>query len=266
MTDEVIKKYWNENAEAWTTLTRAGYDTYRNYFNTPAFLKILPVIEGLKGIDIGCGEGYNTRLLAQKKAMLTGIDISDKLIENAKLTEADSPLGIEYLTASATALPFESDSFDFATSFMCLMDTPNVEKAFSEAYRIVRPNGFLQFSIPHPCFNTPHRKNLRNTNGKTYAIEVGNYYYNQNGEIDEWIFSDAPADLKNQFPKFKIPTFNRTLSQWFKVILDAGFIIEQVNEPYPTDEIIEEHPSLQNAQLVAYFLHIRCRKLDKLCY
>ncbi|MGK2861815.1 MAG: class I SAM-dependent methyltransferase [Chitinophagaceae bacterium] len=260
MTDNEVGKFWNENTEAWTTLTRAGFDTYRNYLNTPAFFEILPDIADLKGIDIGCGEGYNTRLLAQRKATMSGIDISDKLIEKAKSTEYDFPLGIEYLCASATALPFESNIYDFATSFMCLMDVPNVEKALSEGYRILKPNGFFQFSIPHPCFNTPHRKNLRDENGRTYAIEVANYYFNQNGAIDEWIFSDAPEDLKNLFPKFKIPTFNRTLSQWFKAILDAGFIIEKVNEPYPGNEIIKEYPSLQNAQIVAYFLHVRCRK------
>jgi ubiquinone/menaquinone biosynthesis C-methylase UbiE len=263
MNENEVGKYWNENAEAWATLTRAGFDTYRNYLNTPAFFEILPDIADLKGIDIGCGEGHNTRLLAQSKATLTGIDISDKLIGKAKNTESEFPLGIEYITVSATALPFDDNEFDFATSFMCLMDVPDVGKALSEACRVLKPTGFFQFSIAHPCFNTPHRKNLRNANGKTYAIEVGNYFYNQNGEIDEWIFGDAPADLKKLFSKFKTPTFNRTLSQWFKAILDAGFIIEQVNEPFPNDEIIKEHPSLQDAQIVAYFLHIRCRKQNK---
>lgn len=86
-------------------------------------------------------------------------------------------------------------------------------------------------------FNTPHRKNLRNANSKTYAIEVGNYFYFQNGAINECIFSDATADLKKIFPKLKIPTFNRTLSKWFMVILVTGFIIEHVNEPFPPDEI-----------------------------
>ena len=175
-------------------------------------------------------------------------------------TEADFPLGINYLTASAIALPFEGNSFDFATSFMCLMDVSDVEGALSEVYRVLKPNGFFQFSIPHPCFNTPHRKNLRNLDGKTYAIEVGNYFHNLNGTLDEWIFSDAPADLTKLFPKFKIPTFNRTLSQWFAAISAAGFIIEQMNEPYPNDEIIRKHPSLHGAQVVSYFLHIRCRK------
>lgn len=245
MNDKEAGQYWNENAIAWTTLARAGFDIYRDYLNTPAFFGILPDIHNLSGIDIGCGEGYNTRLLAQKAAQLTAVDIADNFIQKAIEAEKVNPLNIEYIVASATQLPFENDQFDFATSFMCLMDIPKPEKALQEAFKVLKPNGFLQFSITHPCFTTPHRKNLRDAiSRKTYAIEV----------------EEAPADLKNKFPKFKTPIFNRTLTQWFAAILNAGFIIEQLNEPYPDINTVHKHPSLQDAQLVAYFLHIRCRK------
>ena len=44
---------------------RAGYDHYRDGLNTPAFLAMLPETRGLSGLDIGCGEGHNTRLLVK---------------------------------------------------------------------------------------------------------------------------------------------------------------------------------------------------------
>ena len=68
---------WNGNAEAWTKLARAGYDTYRDHLNTPAFLALLPPVEGLEGLDLGCGEGHNTRLIAQRGARMTGLDIAE---------------------------------------------------------------------------------------------------------------------------------------------------------------------------------------------
>lgn len=84
MESEEVRKHWNRNAEAWTHLSRAGYDTYRNYLNTPAFFELLPEVDGLKGLDLGCGEGYNTRLLAEHGANVIGLDISSVFIRHAK--------------------------------------------------------------------------------------------------------------------------------------------------------------------------------------
>jgi ubiquinone/menaquinone biosynthesis C-methylase UbiE len=261
MNKEEAARLWNDNAEAWTVLVRAGYDLYRDLLNTPGFFQILPNINGLYGLDIGCGEGYNTRLLAAKGARLDAIDVSEIFIQKAQEEEQAHPAGIRYQVADAQHLPYEAGQFDFATAFMSLMDVPEPETAIQEAFRVLKPGGFLQFSISHPCFSTPHRRNLRNAQGETYAIEVGGYFQNVNGEwVEEWIFGAAPEALKGQFPKFKVPRFIRTLSQWMNYLLHAGFIIEQVHEPCPSDETIQQYPYLQDSSVTAYFLQIRCRK------
>jgi ubiquinone/menaquinone biosynthesis C-methylase UbiE len=255
-------EFWNQNAPTWTSLARSGFDIYRDHFNTPAFFKILPEVKSLYGVDIGCGEGYNTRLLVKHGARMKAIDIAEHFIQKANEEEDEHPLGIEYAVANASQLPFADNEFDFATSFMCLMDLPDPSPAIKEAFRILKPGGFFQFSITHPCFTTPHRKNLRNLiTHKTYALEVGGYFNNANGRIDEWIFTATPDGLRNKFRKFKTPFFNRTLTQWFDSILAAGFIIEKINEPFADNETISKYPALQDTQLVAYFLHIRCRKI-----
>jgi ubiquinone/menaquinone biosynthesis C-methylase UbiE len=41
------------------------------------------------------------------------------------------------------------------------MDIPETERVLAEIFRVLRPGGFLQFSISHPCFETPYRKTLR---------------------------------------------------------------------------------------------------------
>lgn len=256
MNEHEAGRYWNNNADTWTKLARAGHDVYRDHLNTPAFFATLPGINGLAGIDIGCGEGHNTRLLAAQGARLTGIDISEVFIAHAQQT---SP-GISYHVASATQLPFNNEQFHFATSFMCLMDLPDPAAAVKEAFRVLQPGGFLQFSITHPCFGTAHRKNLRNANGYTYAIEVGDYFRHLDGEISEWIFGDTPNALKQELPKFRVPVFNYTLSYWINTIVESGFVVEAVYEPRPPDETVRRYPALQDAQVVAYFLHMRCRK------
>jgi SAM-dependent methyltransferase len=117
-----VAQYWEANAETWTRHARAGYDIYRDGLNTPAFLDLLPPGDGLLGLDIGCGEGANTRELARLGAGMQAVDVAPTFIRHAQEQEKADPLGIAYLIADATDLPFSSGSFDFATAFMSMMD------------------------------------------------------------------------------------------------------------------------------------------------
>jgi len=260
MDSKTVGEYWEGNAEAWTKLSRAGYDAYRDHLNTPAFFVALPDVAGLYGLDIGCGEGHNTRILAQRGARVLGVDIAGTFVRHAQEEERRAPLGIEYAIADACALPSPANTFDFATAFMSLMDVPTPGRAIAEAERVLKPGGFLQFSICHPCFDTPHRVNLRDELGSTYAIEVGDYFRKVDGHILEWLFSAAPEEVKRGLPPFKVPRFTRTLSQWFAMLLEVGFAIDYVGEPRPTDKAVRQCPNIQDAQIVAYFLHLRVRK------
>jgi SAM-dependent methyltransferase len=255
---------WDGNADAWTRLSRAGYDVYRDYLNTPAFFRMLPPVEGLLGLDIGCGEGHNTRLLAGRGARVRGVDVSRGFIRHARRSEEQERLGIAYQIGSGVKLPYSDTAFDFATAFMSFMDIPETECVVAEAYRVLKPGGFLQFSITHPCFDTPHRRNLRDEDGLTYAIEVGDYFRNLQGEVSEWLFGAAPPEVKEGLPKFRVPRFTRTVSQWLNLLVETGFQVERVEEPRPSDETVRECPDLQDAQVVSYFLHIRVRKPSSL--
>ena len=254
-------KYWDENAEAWTKLARMGCDTYRDYVNTPAFLEMLPKIKGLKGLDIGCGEGYNTRKVAEFGAKMSAIDISPTFIRYAKELEKTEPLGIEYQTASAVELPFDDELFDFSVSTMAFMDMPEPDKAMKEAWRILKPGGFLQFSILHPCFLTPKREWIRDEDGKQIALKCGDYFKELKGGIDTWIFSTVPKNLRGKVAKFKTPCFYLTLSNWLNLLIDTGFKLEHFAEPMADNETIKQVPHLADTQIVAYFLIIRCRKI-----
>jgi ubiquinone/menaquinone biosynthesis C-methylase UbiE len=260
MNHQEVGRYWDENAAVWTRLARGGYDVYRDYLNTPAFFEMLPEVDGLSGLDIGCGEGHNTRLLAKCGARVTAIDISGVFVQSAQQAEEQEPLGIDYNIASAVELPFGDATFDFAVGFMSFMDIPETDRVLAEVHRVLNPGGFLQFSIEHPCFATPHRRNLRNQEGLTYAIEVGDYFRNLQGEIAEWIFGAAPPEVKEGLRRFKTPRFTRTIGQWLNLLVDTGFVLERIEEPRPNDKTVQACPDIQDAQVVAYFLHIRARK------
>jgi 2-polyprenyl-3-methyl-5-hydroxy-6-metoxy-1,4-benzoquinol methylase len=51
---------------------------------------MLPDVEGLEGLDIGCGEGHNTSSLARRGACMTGVDISPTFIRYANEAEENT--------------------------------------------------------------------------------------------------------------------------------------------------------------------------------
>jgi len=260
MDDKEVGRYWDENAENWIKLSRLGYDRCRDLINSPAFFKMLPDIKNLKGLDIGCGEGYNTRITAKKGAKLVAIDISDVFISSAKETELQDPLGIIYETESAITLPYLENEFDFAIATMSLMDIPETEKAITEAFRVIKPGGFFQFSITHPCFFVSKWNWVRNEEGIKTGLIVEEYFTKQEGQIEEWIFGAAPKDMTDKMRKFKIPRFTKTLSEWLNLLIKVGFVLEEFCEPYPEDEILKNFPEEYDSTIIPYFLIIRCRK------
>ncbi|MFX1501035.1 MAG: class I SAM-dependent methyltransferase [Promethearchaeota archaeon] len=260
MNNKDVGKYWDKNADNWTELARLGYDRSRDLINSPAFFKILPDISDLKGLDIGCGEGYNTRIAAKKGAKLIAIDISEVFIKHAKDTEKQKPLGIKYKIASGTELPFQNNDFDFAIATMSLMDMANNEKAIEEAFRAIKPGGFFQFSITHPFVSNSGYKWIRDEGGKKIGFVIQDYFKKLNGEIEEWIFGAAPKELTKNMRKFRIPRFTRTLSEWLNLLIEKGFILEKFCEPYIEDDLLKKYPEFYDSRIIPEFLIIRCRK------
>ena len=150
------------------------------------------------------------------------VDIAQTFIRYAR-TEAAAPLGIEYQVASALDLPFDDEQFDFATAFMSFQDMPQQEAGFREAFRVLKPGGFLQFSITHPCFQTPKWNWILDEGGRRTAMIVGDYFDQAACRTDEWTFGAAPPEVHSRYPKFRIAYFDHTLSEWLNMLLRAGF-------------------------------------------
>jgi len=251
---------WEANADAWTRHSRAGYDVYRDALNTPAFLAMLPPIAGLAGLDIGCGEGTNTRKLALLGARMRAIDVAPTFIRHARETEQGDPLGIDYQVGDAASLKFPDGSFDFVTAFMSLMDMADQGQALREAQRVLRPGGFLQFSILHPCFAPPYRKVLREASGAVRAVEVAGYFDETNGEVETWWFSTLPREERARVAPFRVPRFHRTLSSWVAMICAAGLVIQQFGEPCASVDVAQAVPTVADTRVAGLYLHIRAVK------
>jgi 2-polyprenyl-3-methyl-5-hydroxy-6-metoxy-1,4-benzoquinol methylase len=72
--EDKAKQQWNRAAEAWADFVRTGRDYYRDGLNNPEALKLIGDLKSLVVLDLACGEGYNTRILAEKGAEVTGVD------------------------------------------------------------------------------------------------------------------------------------------------------------------------------------------------
>ncbi len=220
---------------------------------------MLPNVAGRAGLDLGCGEGHNTRLLARRAARMTAIDIARRFIRAAAAEEHREPLGIRYVRASAVALPFTDGAFDFVVAFMSLMDMPGLDRVLGEIHRVLRRGGFLQFSIEHPCTSAPGSDWVTDQTGKVVARTVGDYF-RQEPHLDSWIFGAAPEELRRGRPPFQVPRFPRTLSIWLNSIAAAGLVLEAAGEPYADEAAIARHPRLDATRAAPLFLHLRCRK------
>ncbi|WP_332716369.1 class I SAM-dependent methyltransferase [Pelagibacterium mangrovi] len=260
MDTKEVARHWESNAENWTIYSRAGYDRYRDALNTPAFMEMLPAVEGLAGLDLGCGEGTNTRTVARRGARMTGLDVAPTFIAHARQTEAEDPMGIEYMVGDGEDLPFEAESFDFVTAFMSLMDMADQQKVLRGVARVLKPGGFLQFSILHPCFVPPRRRNVRNAEGDVVAVEVADYFEETDGTIDRWIFSSIPKEERDTLEPFSVPRFHRTLTNWVSMIVGAGLTIEAFGEPRASEAVARSEPVVADTRVAPIFLHVRARR------
>jgi len=226
-----VKKEWNDAAESWVDFVRRGKDYYRDGLNNPATFKLIGDVRGRLVLDLACGEGYNTRILARKGAKVTGIDFSEKLIELAKQEEAKEKLGICYYVLDATDLKeFSNNHFDVVTCFMSLQDIENYEKAISEVARVLKNLGRFVFSIPHTCFATIIVDGKRTSATRRYFGAV-----------------KYPVKWKMErlAKPFRTTSFHRTLTNYFDALFRSKLFVSKLVEPKPTEKGLQKYPPLK---------------------
>ncbi len=261
VTEQEAAALWNKNAATWADHVGKGWDVYRLRLNNPALLKLIGDVSGRNILDAGCGEGFNTRILARLGAHMTGADISTKMINHARAAERTEPLGIRYEISSFTDLAaFPAGSFDAVVSFMALMDGPDFKGAMRAIYRVLRPGGDLYFSISHPCFTTRGIGWLKNARGQTIKLLQWDYFSKQH-YIERWSFG-AAAD--EGAPPFAIAYFPRTLSEYVNQLVGAGFALKKLQEPRPSAALCREYPQFRSWRRAgAIFLQVHARKPKK---
>ena len=255
MTDAEAQANWNQNAQRWD----AGYDEdgdpNRRYMSDEPMLAMLGAVQGLRVLDVGSGNGYLCRKLAQKGALMTGVELSDEFVTMSKQREARRPLGITYYRASAAEMDFLADAaFDKVVSNYVLMDIPDYKSALQHIQRVLRPGGIFVAVISHPAFSSgpggwvmpapdsPRREDW-------YALQVDNYFqrgphYAQWGDFDP------------------VLGFHRPLRDYWQAFNETGFTVEGFEEPSVSERGLRELPPSRVAynRRVPYSCIFQCRK------
>jgi ubiquinone/menaquinone biosynthesis C-methylase UbiE len=132
---------WLAEAAGWAAWAREGDDGFAE------FHALLPP-PGRATLDLGCGEGRFARALAAEGHRVTGVDVSPELVELARHADAAGT----YLVADAEGLPFPDSAFDLVVAFNVLSCVGNLERAVTEAGRVLEPGGRLCLSVVHPVY------------------------------------------------------------------------------------------------------------------
>lgn len=210
---------------------------FNAYYERPATLSLLPDVIGKNVLDAGCAAGWYSKWLIDHGASVIALDFSPNMIKmtqkrldgKAQIIQADLNEPLDFIKDS---------SLDIVLSSLTLHYIKNWEPPLSEFMRILKPLGCLIFSVHHPFmdFAVYHRENY-------FATEL---------LTDEW---DTSAG------KVKVQFYRRPLHKIISAVIQAGFTIEKLLEPLPTEKFRETQPEIyKRLTKKPHFLFIRARK------
>ena len=143
------RENWNTDAPAWVQLGRRAWSSVEpswGMFGVPeAEVGVLPDVEGLDVIELGCGTAYWSAWLARRGARPVGLDLSERQLETAATLQREHDLDFPLVHASAENVPLPDASFDLALSEYGAAIWCEPSAWLSEAHRLLRPGGQLIF-------------------------------------------------------------------------------------------------------------------------
>lgn len=176
----------------------------------------LPEMDKPSCIDLACGTGDVTLRLAGKypDGEITGLDITEEMIEKAKLKINRS--NIKFMIADMIATHLPDNRFDLVTGSYALRNAPDLKKALKEILRIMKPNAcaaFLDFSKPPGKLSKKARIAILKAWGSFWGILL-----HRNPEVYGYI-----AESLKLFPD---------RSQFKKLLRETGFCITKTQRHF----------------------------------
>jgi SAM-dependent methyltransferase len=235
MKKERNEESWDKLAERYQNSRRISLTNYHYNAYGPGDdeLGIIGDVRGLDVLEVGCGGGQNSIVLARKGARsVTGVDQSGKQLEHARSLAKREGVRVRFIKSNMEDMSvLEDASFDLIASTHAMNYAFNLDAVFRECARLLRPGGRLVTCLNHPLWIV-----LGEALERKDFTKIVDYY---EGFEDVWDWEDHDGE--------KIATFESTswrLEQIINGLIKAGFSIEQVTEPrgYSLEELASLPP------------------------
>ena len=226
----------------------AGYHVFRDLVYTPAFMAMLPAVDGRFGLDLGCGEGHNTRPLVRAGAEVVALDTSRPFIEAAASKLATDPVHPRRRRDPAVRrrelrLRHRLHELDG------LIADP--ETTLREVAVVLKtPRGSRKFSIVHPMTSTQGEMDPRIL---CAVLADGDRRLLLDDPVTEtWTFGAAPEEIQRAL---RISPMHAARGGLVGGVRGAGFVIDAgIGEPC-ADDARRDHPEVADTRIVPVPLH-----------
>ncbi|CAF3399875.1 unnamed protein product [Rotaria socialis] len=196
----------------------------------PSIVKMLPEMEGLNIVDLGCGYGWFCRDARQKGAkQVLGLDISERMLNKAR--EMTSDTAIIYRNEDLEQLKLPEATYDLVYSSLTLHYIEDLSTLLKTIYQSLTSGGHVVVSVEHPIYTaSKHPRWLIDEEGqKSWPV---NSYQTEGRRITNWL---TEGIIKQ----------HRMIGTYLNLLIEQGFIIKHVEEWGPTLHQIAETPSLK---------------------
>lgn len=217
------------------------------YSVIPAFLRLVGDISGKRVLDLGCGVGGLSLVLAEKAMMVLGIDSSSSMIDQAR--ENTQRMGItnaQFQTMDCRELDMlDAGSFDVVVSAAMFHYIEDLEKAFQNTAQVLRKGGAFIFSTLHP-FATACEPRLGLDDGPYEEFDEVNYFdESKRVTLPPWYYLSSSKD-PDALPLVEI--FHHTLEDYYSSLRAGGFAVDSIDEVKPTPELRKADATLYEFQ------------------
>ena len=225
-----------------------------NIYEMPALFSLLPDMKGKKILDLGCGFGEHCMEYIKMGAdRVVGLDISEKMLEIAKKENSDPKITylhmpMEDLGQLKDTLGEDDLMFDVVISSLAFHYIEDFSGVLRNINSLMNKGGLFIFSQEHPlntCFTGKNRWTV-DENGKKLHVNLMNYCVEKETEC-EWFVDN-------------VKRYHRMFSTIINTLIEEGFSIEKLIEPYPDEEILAKYPDYSDNLHKPDFLIVRSRK------